>query len=430
MNKNFSYPIILILLFSCSFNSNSKFWTSSENIKYETAKKIIFEEKENFSNEFNPNFKITLPKNILARSNDLLNNDGFVDFSGNLQKISKFRYSKIKSFKNYEPEILIAKNDLIYFDSSGSILKFDQDSNLLWKKNFYSKRDKKLQPVLFFDSQGEYLFVADTIANYYLINKNNASILWKKRNSSSFNSQVRIYSDKAFVIDLENKLKCISLKNGELLWTVNTENSVIRSTKKQSLIIHQNKIFFNNSIGDITAVDVESGDIIWQTPTQSSLLYRDILSLKLSDLVSDGKSIYFSNNNNQFFSIDINVGSINWEQKLSSELRPALVGEYIVTITDDGLLAIIEKKNGNILRINNLFKDIKKKRIPDFKPTGFIVGRQHVYLTTSNGILFTVDFRNGKIINKVRLDRNKLQRPIYLNRSIYIAKENSIIKLN
>ena len=337
MNKNFFYLIIFFFLTSCSFNSNSKFWTRSENIKYVGSHKKLFLKKKNLLNEFNPNFKITLPKNIIIKSNNLLNNDGFVNYDGTLQRISKYRYSKIKSFKNYEPEILIAKNDLIYFDSSGSILKFDQDSNLLWKKNFYSKRDKKLQPILFFDSQGESLFIADTIANYYLINKNNASILWKKRNSSSFNSQVKIYSNKAFVIDLENKLKCISLKDGELLWTVNTENSVMRSTK-QSLIIHQNKIFFNNSIGDITAVDIESGDIIWQTPTQSSLLYRDILSLKSSDLVSDGKSIFFSNNNNQFFSIDINVGSINWEQKLSSELRPALVSEYIVTITDDGLL--------------------------------------------------------------------------------------------
>ena len=98
-------------------------------------------------------------------------------------------------------------------------------------------------------------------------------------------------------------MKCISLKDGELLWTVNTENSVLRSTKKQSLIIHQNKIFFNNSIGDITAVNVDSGDIIWQTPTQSSLLYRDILSLKLSDLVSDGKSIYVITSNNEMLDL-------------------------------------------------------------------------------------------------------------------------------
>ena len=33
--------------------------------------------------------------------------------------------------------------DIIFFDNNGSILKFDKKSKLIWKKNYYSKSEKK-----------------------------------------------------------------------------------------------------------------------------------------------------------------------------------------------------------------------------------------------------------------------------------------------
>ena len=86
------------------------------------------------------------------------------------------------------------------------------------------------------------------------------------------------------------------------------------------------------------------------------------LFLKLSDIVSDKDSIFVSNNNSQFFSIDLLSGAINWKQDLSSELRPAIIGNYLVTISDNGLLVVMSKETGQIIRINDLFKNIREKR--------------------------------------------------------------------
>ena len=41
-----------------------------------------------------------------------------------------------------------------------------------------------------------------------------------------------------------------------------------------------------------------------------------------------------------------------------------------------------------------------------------------------------INFKEGKIEKMVKLDDNKLQRPVYFNKSLYIAKDNSIIRLN
>ena len=431
MIKRCFYFTLLLFLLDCSLNQNSKFWTSEKKILVDkSTTTILLSEKKKSLNEFNQNFKISLPKNLKQELNQQLNNDGYINFDANLEKISKFNFKKINSFSNFEPEILLDKNNLFYFDSSGSIVKFNSNSDLVWRINHNSKPDKKLQPILFFGISEDNLFIADSIANYYVINKNNGELKWKKKHSSSFNSQIKIFDKKALVIDMENQLRCFSIETGELIWSVKTQGSILRSQKKQSLILNKGRVFFSNSIGDITAVDIQSGKIIWQTPTQSNITFTSTYFLKLSDIVSDEKSIFVSDNNNQFFSIDLLSGTINWKQDFSSELRSTLIGDYLVTISDDGLLIVMNKETGQIIRINDLLKNVKEKRKKNYQPVGFLIGKFNIYVSTNNGRVLVVNFKEGKIEKTLKLDNNKLQRPVYFNKSFYIAKDNSIIRLN
>ena len=431
MIKKYFYLIIFLFLLNCSLNPNSKFWTKEKKILVDkSSTTVLIKTNKQSLNEFNQNFKISLPKNLRIETNQKLNNDGFINFDANLEKMSKYNFKTIKSFSNFEPEILIDRNHIFFFDSIGSIIKFDNNSKIIWKQNHYSKQDKKLQPILFFGKSGEDLFVADSVANYYVINKDTGKLKWKRKHSSSFNSQIKIIENKALIIDMENQLRCFSLETGDLIWSVKTQQSLLRSQKKQSLILNDDKVYFINSIGDVTAVNISSGKIIWQTPTQSNVSFGNTYFLKSSDIVSDKKSIFVSNNNNQFFSIDILSGTINWKHDFSSELRPAIISDYIVTISDDGLLIVMSKQTGQIIRINDLLKNVKEKRKKNYQPIGFLVGKFYIYVSTNNGRILVVNFKEGKIEKTLKLDNNKLQRPVYFNKSLYIAKDNSIIRLN
>ena len=257
------------------------------------------------------NLKIELSKKVSnnKKNNLQTNNDGRVKFNGTLEKTSRYKFSKIKNFYQYEPEISFNNRNIIFFDNKGTILQFDYNENLIWKKNFYSKNEKKMNPILQFSNNGKYLVVADNLANYYVLDLKTGNQLWTKNNLAPFNSQIKIFKDKFFIIDFSNTLRCFSLLDGKELWNIVTENSLIRSNKKLSMVISDNKIIFNNSIGDITAVDMDKGETLWQLPTQSSSVYESAFSLETSDLILDNENLYFSNNRNQIFSIDINVGN-------------------------------------------------------------------------------------------------------------------------
>ena len=421
--------IIFFFILSCSLNSNSAFWSKNEKIKTDKKiTKILFEDIKPNEEEFNPKLKIKLPKNNTNINYDF-NNTGFTNEPISGDSFSKYKFSKIENFSGFEPEILVDRDNIFFFDNKGSIINFNKKSKLNWKKNYYSKSDKKNNPILFLASKKNNLFVADTNANYYLLNKDNGNLIWKKKHSSSFNSQIKIKDENIFVVDMENTLRCFSIKSGEILWSAPTELTVVSSQKKQSLVIVNNLIIFSNSIGDLTAVDSNNGEIIWQTPTQV-LGGSQHITLRNSDIVSDGDLIFISNNNNEFFAIDINTGIIKWKQQINSEIRPVLVSNYIVTISNEGLMVILNKKDGNILRINNILKNIKKKKRKKYYPVGFVISDNKIYLTTLNGRLFIINFSDASFHKILKLDKEKLQRPVYFNKELYIAKDNSIIRIN
>ena len=434
MIKLIIFFISLILASGCSFNKNSKFWTESQNIQEENKlnfKKILVKE-EALEKEFNSNLSINLGlnNNNNKKLRNYFNNDGRLNYDGVLKKSSRYKFSKINNFYQFETTISFYDKNLIFFDNKGSILQFNDNSKLIWKKNYYSKLEKKLNPILQFENNSDILIVTDNIAKYYALNLKTGELLWSKNNLAPFNSQIKIYQDKFFVIDFANTLKCFSIKNGEELWSIKTDNSLIRSQKKLSMVIVNDFLYFKNSVGDISAVSINQGELLWQLPTQSSLIYESAFSLETSDIITDGKTLFFSNNKNQFFSIDLESGSFNWENKVNSSIRPSLVGNFLFTVSLEGYLIVIDKNNGNIIRVTDVFKNFKKKKRDKIKPVGFIMGVKNIYLTTDNGRLLVVDIKTGKTISILKIDNDKISRPFVLDKNLFVIKNNAIIKLN
>ena len=433
MNKILKILLIFIFFSSCSLNKNSKFWSNEKIIK-ENKKNTeeIFKKEKTLDLEFNQNTKISLYSKTIENSfiNNYDNNNGRVNFFGTIENKSKFKYAKIDRFFEYNPEINFEKKNIIFFDNKGSILKFDENSKLIWKKNYYSKPEKKHKPILFFANNNNKLIVADNISKFYALDVTTGEMLWSKNNIAPFNSQIKIYKDHFFIIDFNNTLNAYSISNGDKLWSVKTDKTLVRSQQKLSMVIINEKIIFNNSIGDITAVDINSGQMIWQTPTQSSLIYDDSFFLKTSVIVADKNTIYLSNNKGFFFSLDLNTGLLNWKHNIQSTLRPTIIDNYIFTVSDNGYLFILDKISGNIVRITDIFKNIKIKKRKTTKPTGFIVASKNIYLTTNNGRLLLINIETGRTVSTLKIDKQKILRPMVLNKSLFIATENSIIKLN
>lgn len=432
MNRIIILIIALIFLNQCSFKENSRIWKDKEN-KLEAQKNIkkVFLEDKKITSEFNQELKLDL--SIIKFNNKIIDNEnnyGSQNYKGLIDKIGNYKFSKFEDINQLNFKPIFLDDGLIFFDKKGSIIRYNDKSKVLWKKNHYSKSEKKLKPKLNFVQDDENLLITDNIAKYYSVNINSGELNWSKNNIYPFNSDIKKYKNKIFVIDYKNTLRCYNVSDGNECWNLKTEDSFTISNSKFSLIVISDKVIFSNSIGDITAVDIETGVIIWQLPTQSSSIINETYNFKISKLVSDGNSIIFSNNKNEFHSIDVKTGTINWINEINSNITPIITGNLIFTVSNEGYLIVIEKNKGNIIRVTDLFKNYKLKKRKNIKPVGFVIGNTNLYLTNTDGKMIIVDLSLGDIKKIEKISGDFISRPFIFNQNLFVIRNGSIIQYN
>ena len=423
MNKNILYIIILIFLANCSL-SNKEVNENNKSID-------IFKKIDPIQRELNSDLKTKKFETFKSNPflNNLTNSNGNINFETNFEKKKTYKFSKIEKFKSNQPEIFFTnKNDIIFFNGKGTIFKLNENLKEQWKINNYNRKEKKNNPILYFAQIENKLIVNDNLSKMYAIDLVTGKILWSKYSSSSFNSDIKVYNKSFLTLDFDNIIRAISSNDGKEIWRFSTENSFIKSQKKLSIILKDEIVFFVNNLGDITALDVNNGSLIWQTPTQNNLIYQDTFTLENSDIVFENDTIYFSNNKNEFFALEARTGIIKWVQSINSSLRPTIIEGLIFTVSNEGYLFLIDDQTGNILRITDIFKGFKNRK--DLKPTGFIHGKFKLFVSLNNGRLLTVDSSTGKQEEITKIHASKISRPFIFKNSMYLIKDNALLKIN
>ena len=422
MNRTILYLVLLFLFSSCGQNNKS-----IEN----SNTKILFEEIKPIQENLNSNIQIKLSK--LVRNNSFINNNsnnnGNINFEPLFEKKKAYKFSKIKQFNSIDTDILFIKNnDLIYFDNRGTIFRINENFDTVWKANHYSKKEKKLNPILYFNYINNRIIIVDTLSNVFSINLDNGELIWKKESFSPFNSNVAIQKDKFITIDFDNVIRCFSVIDGNELWNFKTENTFIKSQKKLSIIIKDDIVYSLNNLGDLTALNINDGSLVWQTPTQSNEIFLNAFSLKNSEMILMNETIYFSNNKNDLFSIDARTGIVKWKQTVNSSLKSTISENFIFNISEKGYLFIIDKDTGNIIRVTDVFLNFKKRE--KIYPVGFVVAKNKIYLSTNNGRIVKVNVVNSEIEDIIKFNNEKISRPFINNGYFFLIKNNAIIRSN
>jgi len=196
--------IILLIAFfflnNCSFNENSRIWKDKDKEKLSKLNvKKVFDEKKSIVKEFNQSLNLDLSE--IKTNNKFISNQndfGSQSYDGELKKLGSYKFSKLQELNQINLKPLFIENDIVFFDKKGSIIRFDENQKILWKKNYYSKAEKKLYPKLNFISHDGNILISDSIAKYYSINSNTGKLNWSKYNTYPFNSEIKKYKKKIF----------------------------------------------------------------------------------------------------------------------------------------------------------------------------------------------------------------------------------------
>ena len=441
--KNLIFFLIFILLVNCSFDNKTGIWSGSKKEKRRISElekeqkqtkvvDYIYSSKSVYSKEISLTKKISISnsrKNLSWRMSSLNQQNflGNIYLSGidNIflkKKIgkNKFPISKIISSP------LVFENNIIFSDNNGTIFNINQNGEINWKKNIYKKIYKKVYKNLVFSIYQNNIYVADNIGFIYSIGLNNGKLVWIKNHGIPIKSNIKIYKNKIFLINQDNRILCFNTKNGSKIWDIRSVPSFIKLQNfLSSAISKQGDVIAINTSGDLLKVNANNGKIAWSLNTLESTLAHATDFFKSSEIVIIDDNIIFSSKSS-IFSYNLNTGYTNWKQEVSSIGAPIIDGKNIFILTDNGYFVIIDKDTGIIISSTNILKILKKKK-QETKITGFIMGSGKIYSVTSNGYLIVSSPVSGKVEYFKKIGDPVTSAPIINNGKLYILTKNSRI---
>ncbi len=441
--KRLVFFLIFILLSNCSFDNKTGIWGGSEKEKrriseLEKEQKQIIDIERVYSSEDIYNDEIPLTKGIsLSKSKKNqswqmsgLNHQNFLGniyLSGTDNIFLKKKIGKNKfSISNIAVSILAFENNIILSDDVGTIFSINANGNINWKKNIYKKIYKKVNKNLVLAIYKNYIYVADNIGFVYAIDLDNGVVNWIKNYAIPIKSNIKIFNDKIYLMDQDNKIFSLNIKDGTRIWDVLSISSFIKSQNLLSLAISKKgDLIILNSSADLYKIDGNTGEVYWYSNTLGSLLPDATDFFISSEIVITDDEIIFSAGPS-IFSYNLNTGSINWEKKVSAIGTPIIDGENIFFTTSNGYFVIMNRVTGKIIFSTNILKILKKKNRKT-KITSFIMGSGKLYSVTLSGHLIVSSAISGKVEYFKKIGDPITSYPIINNGKLYILTENSKI---
>jgi len=445
MNKK-KYLIFLFLLFlfpNCSFDTKTGIWSGSEDEKKriielekeqikETNRRKVYSSTTNFFKEkkLSKKIKLSAPINYESWLMSGMNNQNYLGniyLSGIDNKFLKKKIGKNKlSLSRITTSPLIYKKNIFLSDDKGTIFSIDEFGDINWKKNIYKKIYKKIHKNLTLTIYKNSIFVSDNIGFIYAISLDSGKIFWIKNHGVPLKSKIKIFDDKIFLINQDNRLLSFDIEDGSIIWSVRSASSFIKTQDLLSLAISkQGDVIASTSAGDLYKINSENGQVYWSLNTLGSLFSDDTDFFRSSDIVIVDESIIFSNQKT-ILSYDLTHGGMNWMTDVSSIAIPIVDGENIFLVTENGYFVIVDVNSGEIISSTNILKILKKKK-QNTKITGFIMGSGKIYAVTLNGYIIISSATSGKVESFKKIGNPITSLPIINNGKLFIYTEKSRI---
>ena len=90
----------------------------------------------------------------------------------------------------------------------------------------------------------------------YSISLNTGEVVWIKNHGTPIKSKLKVFENKIFMINQDNRLFCLNTKDGSMLWDVRSISSFIKSQNFLSIAVTKQGdiVSINSSITDTGSI--------------------------------------------------------------------------------------------------------------------------------------------------------------------------------
>ena len=438
--KLLAISFILSFLYSCSFDNKTGIWKNNEDTisKSNTDSFVGFKplvtSKDTFDRiiSLKENYKFKIPKKINNKSwQDIYYNRGnnLDNFALNSKKNLIFKSKKISNHKlnNY---FLFDKDNLITNDHRGNIIVFSiKENKVLNKFNFYKKKFKKIKKKLNLILRGDIIYVTDNIGFVYAFDFINNKVIWAKNNKIPFRSNLKIIDEKLVAADQNNNLYIFSVKNGDLIKLIPTEDTQIKNNYKNNFSSNEYSSFLLNTYGSLYAIDNKNNEVKWVINLNQSIDLNPRSLFTGNQLVNNNNIIVVTSHEATYI-IDTLTGTLIHKLNIISQIKPLIANNYLFLVSKNNLLICLDMITGKVIYSYNInqkiaeFLEIKEKKV---NLKSIMMANDKILILLKNSYFLEINI-NGNLENVFKFKNKINSNIVFLNRSIlYLDNKNKIV---
>lgn len=327
---------------------------------------------------------------------------------------------------------VVADGRVFTMDSQGVVSSFDaKTGNKIWEFDTTPPDSDQNAIGGGLGVDGDTVYAATGFGEVIALHASDGLTRWRKSVTNPLRAPPTILGDRIYVVSIDNQLNALDAKTGEVLWHHNgiAESATLMGASNPAAL--NDSIVVTYSSGEIFNLRAENGRALWDysltMPTQVGALpaIADIRGLP----VIDHDRVIAISHSGRMAAIDFRTGDRIWENDIGGINTPAVSGNAIFILSNEGQLLAVMRDSGRIVWTQEL-QHLEDPEDHDSDPvywTGPVIGGGKLWLTNSLGQLVSFSTENGHQLSTIDIGEPSYISPIIADNIMYVVTDNGKI---
>ena len=327
---------------------------------------------------------------------------------------------------------VVADGKLFAVDTSAVIHAFDAATGArLWQHQISVSGD--LRDATFGGGasyDGGRVYATNGVGDVVALDAATGNQIWRVKPAGPLRGAPTIAFNSVYVMTQDNQIVALSTADGAIVWQQSAATGQSGVFGVAAPAAAQGSVVAGYSSGELVAYRYENGRELW-----SDALARTSISTQVgaltdvdADPIIDGGRVYALGQGGRMAAYELVTGQRIWELTLAGISTPALVGEWVFTLTDDARLIAIQRNSGRIRWMTQLerWRDPEDREGPIFW-TGPVLAGNRLWIASSRGVVRSADVQTGETVDFARLSEGVSLAPVVANEMLYILDDSGRI---
>lgn len=317
--------------------------------------------------------------------------------------------------------------------TDGMIHAFDkQTGQEIWRQG-EEDMDDDMRPSAFgggVSYENGVVYATNGVGEVKAKNAETGEEIWKVKPAGPLRGSPTIAFGQVYVMTQDNQIIALDATNGDTLWNKGGSTAQSGVFGVAAPAAGQGTIVAGYSSGELTAYRYENGRELWADALARTNISTQVSSLTDidADPIIDSGRVFALGQGGRMAAYELVTGQRIWELNLAGISTPAIAGEWIFTLTDDGRLLAIARTNGRVRWITQLaqYRNEKKKKDPIFW-TGPVLAGNQLWVASSRGEVWRVSAGEGSSQLFAELDESVSLAPVVADGYLYVIDDGGTI---